>query len=118
MKLSMINGGVALFAAGVLSATAYAAPLTLNETQLDSVAAGGVEMTAGFVCPVLTTSAVLNSPKGGELGVEGYYTIGATSVMVPVHATNTLDNGQSGSPAGPFAMPGDTGYTAIWNVGS
>ena len=94
-------------------AGAMAAPVTLNTEQLDSVAAGGVETVEGFVCPVIKTDAVLNSPKGGELGIEGYYTIGGPDVSVPVHATN--GDGE-GLPSGPFSKPGDTDYTAIWGV--
>lgn len=117
MTKTMIKAGMALFAGCLLASAGQAAPLALSDVQLDAVAAGGMEKTDGFVCPVISTENVLHSPKGAELGIEGYYTIGATGVSVPVHATNTLDNGESGSPPGPFAMPGDTGYTAIWNVG-
>jgi len=116
MTKTKLELACALFAGSLLSAGAHAAAVPLNASQLDSVAAGGVEKVDGFVCPVISTDSVLNSPKGGALGVEGYYTIGATGVHVPVHATNTLDNGNPGSPGGPFATPGDTGYTAIWNV--
>lgn len=107
MKVALGASAIALFASAV-----HAAPLTLTDAQMDAVAAGGVETTDGFVCPVLTTDAVLNSPKGGELGIEGYYTIGGPDVTVPVHATN---GDGSGSPAGPFSQPGDTDYTAIWS---
>lgn len=102
-----------MLAAGCLfSSVAFAAPTFLSENQMDSVAAGGVERVDGFVCPVITTDAVLNSPKGGMLGIEGFYTIGGPDVMVPVHATNGAGNGNN--PGGPFAQPGDTDYTAIW----
>jgi hypothetical protein len=92
--------------------SAHAQPITLSAVQLDAVAAGGVETTAGFVCPVLSTDSVLNSPLGGALGIEGYYTIGGPDVTVPVHATN---GDGAGSPGGPFSQPGDTNYTAIWS---
>lgn len=102
----------AVMVGGLLVSGVHAAPVTLNNAQLDAVAAGGVEKGPGFVCPVIKTDAVLNSPKGGELGIPGYYTIGGPDVSVPVHATN--DEG-SGSPGGPFAAPGDPSYTAIWS---
>ena len=88
-----------LFASG-----ASAAPVTLSLTQMDTVAGGQ------FVCPVIRTDAVLNSPKG--ITINGAYSILGPTVSVPVHATN--DNG-AGSPGGTFASPGDRGYTAIWN---
>ena len=94
-------------------ATAHAAPLALSTAQLDSVAAAGVETVDGFVCPVIKTDNVLHSPKSGTLGGGEYYTIGGPNVSVPMHATN--DNG-AGSPAGPFATPGDTSYTAVWGL--
>jgi len=68
------------------------------------------EKVEGFVCPVITTAAVLHSPKAMAIG-EGHYSIIGPDVSVPVHATN--DNG-AGSPGGPHAAPGDSGYTAIW----
>jgi hypothetical protein len=102
-----------VFSLGLLVSGAYAAPISLSESQLDSVAAGGVDTVDGFVCPVITTDAVLNSPKGGELGIEGFYTIGGPDVTVPVHATNGDGEGlPSGDPF--FAAPGDTDYSAIW----
>jgi len=78
---------------------------------MDSVAAAGVETVNGFVCPVITTENVLHAKNGGELGVEGFYTVGGPDVTVPVHATNGDGNGH---PGGPFSQPGDTNYTAIW----
>lgn len=101
-----------VFATCLLATSAYAGPVSLSESQMDSVAAGGVDKVDGFVCPVISTSGVLNSPKGGELGVEGFYTIGGPNVSVPVHATN---GDGAGSPGGPFSQPGDTNYTAIWS---
>lgn len=96
----------------LLVPVAFAAPISLSSSQMDSVAAGGVASVAGFVCPVITTDAVLNSPRGGALGIEGFYTIGGPDVMVPIHATNGAGNGNN--PGGPFSQPGDTNYTAIW----
>jgi len=106
VSLSML-AGVALISA----ASAYAAPVSLSEAQMDSVAAAGVDTVNGFVCPVITTENVMHSPKGGELGIEGFYTIGGPDVTVPVHATN--GDGAS-NPGGPFSQPGNTNYTAIW----
>ena len=105
----------ALIFGGLLATGAYAAPITLNDAQLDGVAAGGMYKVDGFVCPVITTDGVLHSPNGAPLGDTGHYTIGGPDVSVPAHATNTLDNGEYGVPPGPHAAPGDTGYTAIWN---
>ena len=71
-----------------------------------------------FVCPVIGNDAVgAHNPIAGPLGVAGYYTVvPATSqtnqLNVPDQATN--GNG-AGNPGGPFAAPGDTDYTAIWN---
>ncbi len=100
----------------VLASNAYAQPVTLSDMQMDSVAAAGAPSPTGFICPVISTDAVLNSPKSGDLG-GGFYTIGGPDVSVPVGATNTLSDGTSGSPGGTFASPGDTGYTAIWYTG-
>lgn len=107
MTISSAVLAACLFASGV-----YAAPISLSDVQMDSVAAGGVETVDGFVCPVISTDGVLNSPKGGELGIEGYYTIGGPDVSVPQFATN---GDGTASPGGPFSMPGDTDYTAIWS---
>jgi hypothetical protein len=70
-----------------------------------------VEKTDGFVCPVIKTENVLNSPRGGTLGDTGHYTIGGPDVSVPVHATNADG---AGVPAGPHSAPGDSDYTAVW----
>jgi len=107
-RLSLpILAGIALMSA----ALAHAGPVSLTEAQMDSVAAAGVETVNGFVCPVITTENVLHAKNGGELGVEGFYTVGGPDVTVPVHATNGDGNGH---PGGPFSQPGDTNYTAIW----
>lgn len=94
-----------LFASG-----ASAGPLLLSESEMDSVVAGATHRVSGFVCPVITTDGVLNSPKGAAIG-EGHYTIIGPDVAVPVHATN--DNG-AGTPGGDHLQPGEVGYTAIW----
>lgn len=102
-----VLAGIAL----IWAASANAQPISLSAEQMDSVAAAGVDTVNGFVCPVITTENVMNSPKGGELGIEGFYTVGGPDVTVPVHATN---GDGAGHPGGPFSMPGDTDYTAIW----
>ncbi len=113
MKRALRNARPILLAgiAAMAVASAHAEPVLLSAAQLDSVAAGGVDTVDGFVCPVITTENVLNSPKGGALGVEGFYTIGGPFLAVPLHATNADG---AGVPGGPFAQPGDTNYTAIW----
>jgi len=101
--------GIALMSA----AFAHAGPVSLSAAQMDSVAAAGVETVSGFVCPVISTNNVLNSPKSGTLGGGEFYTIGGPDVTVPTHATNGDGAGHpSGNPF--FAQPGDTNYTAIW----
>jgi hypothetical protein len=101
---------LAVSAVGLLASAAYAAPISLSDAQMDSVAAGVAPSPTGFVCPVITTAAVLHSPRGAAIG-EGHYTILGPEVSVPMHATN--DNG-AGVPEGPHAQPGDSFYTAIW----
>jgi hypothetical protein len=92
------------------AACALADPVALTPAQMDSVAAGGVEKVDGFVCPVISTENVLNSPKAGAIG-QGDYTIGGPDVSIPIHATN---GDGAGTPPGPHSAPGDTDYTAIW----
>ena len=77
---------------------------------LPAVTLAAVEKTDGFVCPVITTDAVLNSPNGAAIG-EGHYSIIGPTVSVPTHATN--GDGE-GVPPGPHSEPGDTDYTAVW----
>jgi hypothetical protein len=93
----------------LITGSAFATPIVLTDAQMDEVVGGS------FVCPVITTDAVMNSPYGGPIA-DGDYTIAPPSpeLTVPINATNTLDNGTSGSPGGAHASPGDTGYTAIW----
>lgn len=107
-----MSKGAALTAiAGVfLTFAVRAEPVSLSEAQMDAVTAGGAPTPTGFVCPVITTDAVLNSPKGAAIG-EGHYTIGGPDVAVPIHATN---GDGAGTPGGPHSEPGDTDYTAIW----
>ena len=110
MTKTKLELACALFAGSLLSAGAQAAAVPLTASQLDSVAAGGVDKVDGFVCPVISTDSVLNSPKGMAIG-EGHYTIIGPNVSIPLHATNA--NG-AGTPPGPHSQPGDTDYTAIW----
>lgn len=115
MTMRAVMSTRAILLAGIAAmwvASAHAEPVLLSAAQLDAVAAGGVDTVDGFICPVITTENVLNSPKSGELGIEGFYTIGGPDVTVPVFATN---GDGAGSPAGPFSQPGDTNYTAIWS---
>jgi hypothetical protein len=96
--LALISGCLAV-------CSAYGAePVQLTDAQMDTVTAGS------FVCPVITTDAVLNSPRGAAIG-EGHYTIGGPDVTVPIHATN---GDGTGTPPGPHSQPGDSDYTAIW----
>ena len=104
-KQVFVAVGALLMAGGV-----SAAPVALTDAQLDEVAAGGVERVDGFVCPVITTDGVLNSPNGAAIA-GGHYTIVGPDVAVPMHATN--GNG-AGTPGGSHSQPGDTDYTAIW----
>lgn len=107
----MLKQTLTIAACSLLGSAAFASgAVSLTETQMDSVTAGGVERVDGFVCPVITTDAVLNSPKGAPIA-DGHYTIGGPDVMVPIHATN---GDGAGSPGGAHSKPGDTDYTAIW----
>lgn len=106
-KKTMISAAVA---AGLLASGVYAAPITLNDAQLDGVAAGGVEKVAGFVCPVIPGKGVAKNDKFFPIS-GGYYSFHGPDVAVPMHATNA--NG-AGRPGGEHASPGDTDYTAIW----
>ena len=78
--------------------------------------------SADFVCPVLPVSqTAVDNSEAGFITIYG----GDTSILpgaagdpadspvdVPDGATN--DDG-AGSPGGAHAVPGDPGYTAIWN---
>jgi len=111
---------------GLLVSVAYAEPSSLNETQMDSVTAGGVTKVLAFVCPVITSTAVgLHNPKAVELGSSGTYTVGPPTnarggmLMVPARATNADGYGIPGVTSGinKQSQPGDTNYTAIWGPG-
>jgi hypothetical protein len=103
--------------AGLLVSGAYAGPISLSETQMDSVAAGGVYKVSAFVCPVITQDAVgMHNPQAGPLGDTGNYTVVPETanngdLYVPKRATNADGYGL---PGGPHSAPGDTDYTAIW----
>ena len=94
-----------------MAGKAFATPTPLTESQSDRVTAGVAPSPTGFVCPVISTENVLNSPKGAALGDTGDYTIAGPVVSVPMHATN---GDGTGVPGGPHSSPGDTDYTAIW----
>jgi len=103
--------------AGLLVSAAYAGPISLNETQLDSVTAGGVYKVSAFVCPVITQEAVgIHNPQAGALGNTGDYTVvPATANNGNLYVPATATNGDGyGLPGGPHSAPGDTDYTAIW----
>jgi hypothetical protein len=94
----------------LLAGSVSAVPITLSDAQMDKVAAGGVEQVDGFVCPVISTDAVLHSGNGAAIA-GGDYTIVGPTVSIPLHATN---GDGAGSPGGAHSGPGDTDYTAIW----
>jgi len=96
-------------AVSLVSAGAVAAP-PASTGQANS--GSSVQFSTGFVCPVISTDNVLNSPKGGTLS-GGDYTIGGPDVRVPTHATN---GDGTGSPQGTHSSPGDTNYSAIWSL--
>lgn len=104
------KAGMAVAGSLLLVGSASAAPVMLSDVQMDAVAAGGVDKVDGFVCPVISTDAVLNSPNGVAIAGGDFSIVGPT-VSIPIIATN--GNG-SGSPAGAHSAPGDTDYTAIW----
>jgi hypothetical protein len=111
MKMSL-----AVLTGCLLASGAYAAPISLTDAQMDSVAAGGDFTDVGFVCPVIPTVNVLNAQQSMTLVAGESYTVapaGATGLTVPLHATN---DGGAGIPNGDFVSPGDDGYTAIWAV--
>jgi len=110
MIKSLINMSSVIVTTVLFASGAFATPVSLTETQMDSVAAGGVATVDGFVCPVISTDAVLNSPNGVAIA-GGDYTIAGPDVSIPLHATN---GGGAGSPGGAHSSPGDTDYTAIW----
>lgn len=110
VTITMIS---AVMVAGLLASGVYAVPITLDDAQLDGVAAGGVEKVAGFVCPVLSAVVGAHNPNAVQIG-EGHFSVIGPNVSIPKHATNR--NGL-GTPPGPHAAPGDRDYTAIWGPG-
>ena len=68
------------------------------------------EKVDGFVCPILGGKAGENgkSQKIAQLP-NGDYTVVGPDVSVPEHATNW------GFPTTDHGVPGDEGYSAIWN---
>ncbi len=100
MKMKLALSAVATC---LIASSAFAGPVSLTNAQMDIVSGGG------FVCPVISTDAVLNAKNG--IQINGAYSILGPDVSVPVGATN---DGGAGSPGGTFASPGDTSYTAIW----
>ena len=74
-----------------------------------SVCADPVEKADAFVCPHLKGKAGENGDSPKISPVYGGYTIGGPEVSVPAHATNW------GYPNIEHGVPGDVGYTAIWN---
>jgi len=114
MVKAMTKMSLAVLVLGLLVSGAYAGPISLNATQMDSVAAGGVEKVDGFVCPVIKADGVLNNPHAKAHPIaDGYNTVVGPKVSIPVHATNQNGNGRPGVPGG-FAAPGDRDYTAVW----
>jgi len=93
MNKAIITMISAVMITGLLASGVYAAPITLNNAQLDVVAAGGVEKVDGFVFPVIKTDAVPNSRKGIKLGDSGHYSILGPNLSVPKHGTNTNIDG-------------------------
>lgn len=65
----------------------------------------------GFVCPVISTENVLNSPNGAMIGQGNYTIIGPNVTVGSYKATNGEG---TGTPPGPHSEPGDKDYTAIW----
>lgn len=100
----------AVMFAGFLTSGVHAAPITLDDAQMDGVAAGGMEKVEGFVCPVIRGKGVAKNEKFFPIA-GGFYSFHGPDVAVPIHATNA--NG-AGRPGGEHASPGDTDYTAIW----
>jgi len=120
---------LAVLIVGFLVSSAQAEPISLNETQMDSITAGGDPRVDAFLCTVNvhgdglvnarahnnTDKVAFNDVTGGT-DVNGdpvdYVTVAPlghpNAFSVPVQATNT------GSPKDGFSAPGQSGYTAIW----
>ena len=107
---------LAVMITSLLASGVYAAPVQLNDAQLDVVAAGGVEKVDGFVCPVIKNDGVLHNPhaKAHEIGDTGYYTVVGPNVRVAKGATNRGGDGFPSADSSTFDKPGDIGYTAVW----
>ena len=88
------------------------------------VGPGAGAAMADFVCPVLPISeqATANATANGQ-----FITVsGGDASILPGQAGNTTDTVSvpdtatnqdgGGSPAGDHAVPGGSGYTAIWNT--
>jgi len=127
MKTAMMKRNLGLFAGCLLASSAYAAPVALNDAQMDSVVAGGNDTVSGFLCTVnihyggLETAADMantgtvsfNEVNGTDINGDNvtYYTVaphGAGDLTISSNATNT------GTPTSGFSAPGQVGYTAIW----
>jgi hypothetical protein len=79
---------------------------------LGSVRADPVQKTDGFVCPVLGGKAGQNGMHNGITPIAGgYYTHGGPDVSVPTQVPNEGWPGTAGS----FLIPGEVGYSAIWD---
>ena len=52
---------LSVVAGAMFAANAYAAPVSLSNAQMDTVAAGGVEKVDGFVCPAISGTGVSSS---------------------------------------------------------
>ena len=114
MNKAIITMISAVMVTGLLASGVYAAPVTLNDAQMDVVAAGGmdVEWVDGFVCPVIKGKGVVKNDKFFSIG-DGYYSFHGPDVSVPVHATNRNGSGRPNPEIG-FSKPGDKDYSAIW----
>ena len=128
MKMTVMKTPLGLLAGCIVAFGSYAAPVALNDAQLDAVAAGGQDTVSGFVCTVnvhyagLATAANKAQTEAVNFGgpitgvdVNGdtttYYTVaphGAGDLTIPLNATNT------GTPSAGFSAPGDKTYSAIW----
>jgi hypothetical protein len=101
---------------------ASALALLLVALSASAALAAPPEKVEGFVSPVLGGQAgehgkspVIQIPDGYE-----FYTVPGPQVTVPIHATN-MDG--AGNPYGEYdnedyAVPGDPGYSPIWNTAS
>ena len=77
-----------------------------------SARAAPAEKADGFICPVLGGQAGMHGNSHAIVGIAGgYYTVPGPDVSVPAHATNKGWPGTAGS----FYIPGEVGYSAIWN---